>query len=380
MKLVFVNDGVYAYATGSPSAVGGAERQQWLLARALAARGWSVTVGVRTLMNAKERRTIDDVNFVGIGQGQILFAWSRFLAAEHPNWWYWRCADHLLGPAVELAKLRGVQTIFAAGFDRDVQPRRALSRRPRWWPLYAWGLARTDRILVQHRGQMAQLTPRWRAKARILPSIVGEMESVTSHAERAQYVAWVAMLRQAKRPDLLIEVARKTPSLYFIVCGGPTTFMSPPGYSERIIEALRTLPNIEYRGQVAPKEARQVIANAAVLLSTSDEEGFPNTFLQAWSSGTPVVSLSVDPNDVIKQEGLGAVSESIESVEADLGTLMASWQQRDEIAARARRYVTTTHSEAGVVPAFEQFILGTAHKEIKREGSSENAHARLTGG
>ena len=64
MKLVFVNDGVYAYAAGDPSAVGGAERQQWMLARALAARGWFVTVGVRNLMNAEERRTIDDVDFV----------------------------------------------------------------------------------------------------------------------------------------------------------------------------------------------------------------------------------------------------------------------------------------------------------------------------
>src|SRR5262245_55768754 len=108
MKLVFVNDGAYAYATASPTAVGGAERQQWLLARVLAASGWFGTVGVRDLMNAGERRTINDVNFVGIGRGQIIFAWSRFLAAEHPDWLYWRCADHLLGPAVEVAKLRGV--------------------------------------------------------------------------------------------------------------------------------------------------------------------------------------------------------------------------------------------------------------------------------
>lgn len=367
MKLVLVNDGVYAYAAGSLSAVGGAERQQWLLARALAAKGWLVTVGVRNLMNAEERHIIDGVDFVGIGQGQILFAWFRFLAAEHPDWWYWRCADHLLGPAVEIAKLRGVQTIFSAGFDRDVQPRRALSRRPRWWPLYAWGLARTDRIFVQHRGQMLQLAPRWRAKACILPSIVGEIMSVKSHAERAQYVAWVAMLRQAKRPDVLIEVARKVPTLRFVVCGGPTTFMSPSGYSERIIKELRALPNVEYRGQVAPEEAQQVIANAAVLLSTSDEEGFPNTFLQAWSNGTPVVSLSVDPDNVIKQERIGAVSGSVEHVVADLGALMDSWQQRDEIAVHAQQYVMKTHSEAGIVPTFEHFLLGAAHHATRTE-------------
>ena len=34
------------------------------------------------------------------------------------------------------------------------------------------------------------------------------------------------------------------------------------------------------------------------LLSTSDEEGFPQTFLEAWSHGTPVVTLGFRSRDV----------------------------------------------------------------------------------
>ena len=69
MKIVFTNDTIYGWASGI-SVVGGAERQQWLLARALAAIGWSVTVGVRKTLEAGERRTIDGVEFLGMGQGQ----------------------------------------------------------------------------------------------------------------------------------------------------------------------------------------------------------------------------------------------------------------------------------------------------------------------
>src|SRR5437773_6238472 len=113
------------------------------------------------------------------------------------------------------------------------------------------------------------------------------------HAERALYVAWVGMLRQPKRPDVLIEIARKAPGTRFVVCGASSTHRSPPGYGERIVETLCTLKNVDYIGYVAPEKAHQVMADASILLSTSDEEGFPNTFLQAWSSGTPVVSLKV---------------------------------------------------------------------------------------
>ncbi len=358
MKLVFANDGICAYASGAPSVVGGAERQQWLLARALAATGWSVTIGVREGVETGERKAIDGVEFVGIGQGQILLAWYRFLSAERPDWWYWRCASHHWGPAVAIAKLANVRTIFSAAFDRDVLPRRALHWRRRWWPLYAWGLSWTDRIFVQHGGQLSELAPRLRSKAHIVPSIVGEVAAVKPHSERAKYVAWVGQLRQPKRPDLLIEIAGQTPDLCFVVCGGPTLHRSPPGYGDRIAEALRALPNVEYRGQVTPDKAVRVIADAAVLLSTSDEEGFPNTFLEAWSSGTPVVSLKIDPDRIIERAGLGAVSGSVEGAIADINALLDSPQRREEIAARARRYVIENHSEARTVTIIERALRG----------------------
>ena len=79
--------------------------------------------------------------------------------------------------------------------------------------------------------------------------------------------------------------------------------MTSPSYRDRVLDELRATPNIEYLGQVAPERAQQLMADAALLLSTSDEEGFPNTFVQAWSSGTPVVSLKVDPDGVIQVSG-----------------------------------------------------------------------------
>jgi glycosyltransferase involved in cell wall biosynthesis len=178
------------------------------------------------------------------------------------------------------------------------------------------------------------------------------------HSERSKYVVWVAMLRQVKRPDRLVEIARMAPSIRFVVCGGPTMFMCPPGYGERIVAALRALPNIDYRGQIAPDKTLQVIADAAILLSTSDEEGFPSTFLEAWSAGTPVVSLKIDPDRIIEQVGLGEVSGSIANAVADLTSLLDLPQRREEISARARRYVTANHSERSAVRAFEYAIGG----------------------
>jgi glycosyltransferase involved in cell wall biosynthesis len=362
MKIAFVDDGTYAYASGASSAVGGSERDQWLLGTALAKFGWSVKVGVRDGLKPGELSSINGVDFIGLGRGQVLFEWYRFLTSERPTWFFWECASHLWGPVVEIARLSGARTIFHAAFDSDVRPRHALVRRRRWWPLYAWGLERTDRIFVQHGGQLNGLPPRWQSKAYLLPkvcllpSVLGDQTSVKSHMERESYIAWVGMLRYHKRPDLLVEIARQAPSIRFVVCGGISQFMTPPGYGEQVVNNLVKLPNVEFLGQVAPEKAQQIIANAALLLSTSDEEGFPNTFTQAWSSGTPVVTLKVDPDGIIERIGLGAVSGNAIGAIRDISSLLRSPKRRDAIASLARNFIVENHSAAKVVTIFEEAL------------------------
>jgi glycosyltransferase involved in cell wall biosynthesis len=163
-------------------------------------------------------------------------------------------------------------------------------------------------------------------------------------------------MRQHKRPDLLVEIARGATDTRFVVCGGLTNYRTPEGYCEQVIEALRKLPNVEYRGQVTPEQAMDVIADAALLLCTSDEEGFPNTFTQAWSAGTPVVSLRVDPDHIIERFALGTVSGAPAAALKDIRALLASPEHRDEIACRARRFVAENYSASAVVNLFQRAL------------------------
>jgi len=201
---------------------------------------------------------------------------------------------------------------------------------------------------------LEELSSRWRSKALVVRSIADTQCDFQPHPFREPYVAWIGMLRQPKRPDLLIEIARRSPQIKYIVCGGATNHRSPVGYSQDMIQQLRRLSNIEFRGKVAPDEAERVIAESATLLCTSEQEGFPNTFLQAWSHGTPVVTLQIDPDSVIKRLGLGAVTGSVDATVEQVHRLLALPQEREGIAARARQYVANHHSEEAVVKAFDQ--------------------------
>ena len=382
MKVAFLNDRIYAYATRAPSACGGAERQQWLLARALAARDWAVIVGVRHGLRAGLENVIDRVRFVGVGDGHVLSTWRRFFISHRPDWWYWRCASHLFGFGVGLAKTAGVRCIFAAGFDRDVTVHRALFDRPRLWPAYAMGLAGADRILLQHAGQYADLPSVWQSKAHMVRSIAVACDMPEPHSARPRQVAWIAALRQAKRPDLLLEIARHAPDVRFVVCGGPSSFMTQPGYSERTLRLFQTMPNIDYRGQVPPDEAVRIAGESALLLSTSDEEGFPSTFIEAWAQGTPVISLKIDPDDVIKTAQIGAVCLDPAAAATAILDLLRSPERRDAMAARARQHVATAHSAPAVVAAFEHALASPnpRSRRHRNDRAAENASPRVSAG
>jgi glycosyltransferase involved in cell wall biosynthesis len=53
-------------------------------------------------------------------------------------------------------------------------------------------------------------------------------------------------------------------------------------------------------------------ARARVLVTTSEVEGFPNVLIEAWKTATPVASLRIDPDGLIRQHGAGFVADDDE--------------------------------------------------------------------
>jgi glycosyltransferase involved in cell wall biosynthesis len=191
-------------------------------------------------------------------------------------------------------------------------------------------------------------------KAYWVPYIAPE---VIPTQERKNYVAWIGVLRQPKRPHLLIEIARKLPDVQFIVCGPTSTHRTNAEYAEDIVKQLRSSPNIEYRGQVSPDEAQQVISDAGLFLSTSSQEGFPNTFLQAWSARVPVVSIGVDPGNVIRKWKTGVVVEDIEKGIEVIPTILNDISQNERLGMNGYHYIRQNHNEEFVVKCFMSALI-----------------------
>ena len=116
--------------------------------------------------------------------------------------------------------------------------------------------------------------------------------------------------------------------------------------------SARKLANLRWHGFVPYHKVNEYFRRAALFVNTSSIEGFPNTFIQAWAHYTPVVSLSVDPDKIIRNENLGFCSGTFKQLVSDVTTLLENEDLRRTMGENARRYVEREHDVRKIVEKY----------------------------
>jgi glycosyltransferase involved in cell wall biosynthesis len=325
---------------------GGAELQQTLLAKALAARGYGVSMVVADY-GQPDGAVWDGIRTHKAYRPQAGIAVLRFI---HPRWtglwaamrsaradiYYTSCAGALLGQVVLFARLHGAKVIFRIASNSDCDPAALLIRYRRDKLLYGYGLRRANLVLAQTPEQQRALLKNFRRDSRVIASLTDTEGRRPGFAERDIPVLWVGNMRALKRPALLLEAARKLPQLQFHIIGGPM-----PG-SESLYEAVRAealgLPNVRFHGPVPYHEVGEFYERARVFVGTSEIEGFPNTYLQAWARGTPVVAF-LDPEQLIARNGMGRAVTNVSEMCAQIVALSADARAWEAASQRSREYM-----------------------------------------
>jgi len=326
--------------------VGGAELQQTLLARALAAQGYDVSMVVADY-GQPDGAVWDGIKTHKAYQPAAGIPVLRFI---HPRWtglwaamkraradiYYTSCAGALLGQVVLFARLHGAKVVFRIASNSDCDPSALLIRYWRDKRLYRYGLRRADLVLAQTPGQQQALLKNFRRESRVVASMTDTNGRRPGFEERDISVLWVGNIRALKRPELLLEAARKLPRLQFHIIGGPM-----PG-SESLYEQVRAaalqVPNVRFHGPIPYQEVGEFYERARVFVGTSEIEGFPNTYLQAWARGTPVVAF-LDPEQLIARNGMGRAVTSVAQMCAEIVALSDDRQAWEIASQRSRDYM-----------------------------------------
>ncbi|MGQ0749515.1 MAG: glycosyltransferase family 4 protein [Betaproteobacteria bacterium] len=339
--------------------LGGESVQQTLLARALARRGHDVSMivtdygqpdpamwhGIRVF---KAYRRDAGMKMIRFFHPRWTGMWSALKRAD-ADIYYTSCADMLPGMLALFCRRFDRRFVFRAASDPDCDRSRLhlLVRYARDRRLYAYGLRRAHAILVQSNAQADLLARSYGLTSRVAGMLVDK--PLPNAADADIDVLWVGNIKRVKRPDRLLELAAKLPHLKFHVVGGKTA------YEEKLFDdftpAVAALSNVVFHGRLSYRKTASLYDRTRLLINTSDVEGFPNVYLQAWVRGVPVVTL-LDPDGIIERKGLGAAAGSFAEMADAIGTLLENPSRWQSASERCRAFMAREYAEDKVLSIY----------------------------
>jgi len=307
--------------------LGGAEIQSYIYAKEFSRQGWEVfflsqegekkgefdNIGIKLIKYCKPKNAISH-NFKLI----ILLFKIR------PNVIFYRFHRYQIFTIVIIAKLIGARVIWSIMSDNrcgrvastiesrenmKIKIRRRLSAYYlcKYYLqdlLFYVGIKNVLFIIAQNKYQQNVVEKAFKKKSSILYSGVPIPEY---NATRKNQVVFIATMKYMKNPEIFCEISKKfnRKDIQFILIGEN---YSEPKLAKRL-ENLIKESDVIYLGKQNYPFVGKILSESKVLVNCSDFEGFPNTFILSWVHGTPVVSLKVDPDNLIKNEKLGCICE-----------------------------------------------------------------------
>ena len=219
------------------------------------------------------------------------------------------------------------------------------------------GIAAARTVVNQTRVQQADLKKYFGREGLIVKS----MHPVPPPARKEvgpRLVLWLAGPSPRKQPGKFLELASSFAARTdwrFLLVGGPD------GTDEG--RALRAAagkpPNTAWEGPVPFEATEAYFSRASIFVNTSlpEAEGLPNTFVQAWLAGTPVVSLHADPDGVLRSGDVGFWAGGEESrLREHVRTLMDDDALRARMGENARRFAAAEFGPAEIGDRYESLF------------------------
>jgi len=159
-----------------------------------------------------------------------------------------------------------------------------------------------------------------------------------------KYILWVGRIDPYKRPELFLEIAKRFPQERFLmIISGQLKITLPSN-----VEMLCNIPH----NKIDP-----YYASAKILIHTSLAEGFGKVFLEAWKNRTPVISLTIDPDDVLKKHRTGFHSQNFEQMIKDVKTLLTDRKTWNDFSKNGYEFVRKHHNLGVTIDLYKNLFL-----------------------
>lgn len=287
--------------------------------------------------------------------------------------YYHNCSECVTGQVALWCRSNHRAFVFSLASDADCDRRLPELHSAYERAFYRYGLRQATTIVAQTSHQQNELRQTWNLHSTIIPMpcIGPDKVSYVPPSGSTRRVLWVGRVCAVKRLELFLDLAEQCPEFKFDLVGP----FGEDSYAQTIEARASTISNVIVHGRVPKVKIGDYYRRSSYLCCTSRYEGFPNTFLEAWSHGLPIISL-FDPDSLIARLGLGATGTNVESLAAALRMFDSDHTHYARASERARQYFEANHTVEKVIPRMSSLLdeVGQARR-ANRNTSNSNNHA-----
>lgn len=365
IKICFLCEYAYSLLSGEGDQVGGAELQMTILAKELAKRSYDVSfITFEHFINSNEK--IEGINVYNLFDSKNsgytylnpknLYKIFITLKKINPDIYIQRATTPLTGIISFFAKLTNKIFLYSVSSDKDVSEYLSFKSLKDLKNIFFWfGIKNCNLVLCQTYHQKNLLNQALNKSAKVIKNIF-QFTPIEQKCKNSSLIIilWVGRISKEKRPELFLNLADCFPDYRFWMIGSPC----PPHteYYFEIKESAKKIKNLEFIGFVPHSKIFEYYEKSYLLINTSPNEGFPNTFLEAWSCGIPVVSLNFDPDEIICKYELGFHSMTFDDLVKHTSQLLKNKSLRKKMGIDARNYVLKEHNVSHIVDEYEKLF------------------------
>lgn len=334
---------------GEKGKVGGLTVQMYFWARTFNDNGWDVFS-----FSKEETRTINNIKFLKFPNKRyigIFIEWIYsffYIIKIKPNVIFFRGASRGLSYVSLYVSLSKCKLVFLGASDSDFQPGKELINTKHDKKLFRTGLRNVQYFITQNSFQQALLFKNYKKENSITIPNIWINATYGNKQTNLGYILWVSNFRNLKRPEWFFDLAKFYPDEKFIMVGGAID----KELFENCKKQALLIDNLFFNGTQPFNEVNSLFENSKIFVCTSQIEGFPNTFLQAWSNNIPVIT-TFDPSDIVKNKQLGVVVNSFEELVEATSELIKNKEMYNRIQQNINEYFNNSHDSQ---KAFEKVI------------------------
>lgn len=362
---------------GETGHIGGAEVQQAVMSRWLIDNGYSVSFitydhgqreavtssGVRVFIAYDRERGWPGLRFFFPRWSGL---WSAMRRAD-ADIYYQRGAGIETGLCALWCRIRGKAFVYGSANDRDLARSLPYLKKMREKLLYRIGLRLANAVITQTRTQQVLLKNSFGISSHVIRNSGLSPLAQKSNSTIARSILWVGRFIRLKRLEFLLDVAETSPDYRFVIVGSGDKELP---YVQSLLARASSLSNVEMKGHVPYQQMPEYYQKASIVCSTSSQEGFPNVFVEAWSTGIPVLS-TLDPDKIIARSGAGWVAETVEEFQVILDELLADERKLKVFRNAALKLYNESYCASANMPKFESIVKGiTVAKNYRSPGAA----------